>query len=274
MKIDDDHYVHDPNNARIDLAWFEKELGRIAESRSTDEPDKEVLQKLCDHAILRINKEPAEPDDDQLICRYLTPLKYLWFISSKVLRFTNAGRVEDLHECSLPSDYDIAVSKVLHKYNLPANQWYNQLRKKKEKWLISCWTALDKYHDDYLIWYRYAGGPTGIGITIRYDKLKEHLRQHVDQIEQNHSLISGKVSYESPFRTLPFNKRAMFRNEKEVRFAFRQLSFLHGQDVDVGDIFQYFELRFSPDAPEHHSDAVRSFWRRCGGQDRFQSPDA
>ncbi len=274
MEIDDDHYFPDLNNAHLKLDRFKKKLGEIAKSRSAYESEDQVLQKICDHTILCINKEPEEPSSDHLICRYLTPLKYLWFVSSKALRFANAGQFEDPRECSLPDDYDNAVSSVLNKYNLSYNQWQNQLRKKKEEWLISCWTTIDNHNDDYLIWHKYAGGPTGIGITIQYGKLKEHLQRYVDQTAENDSFICGKVGYMSPFRTLPCNKREMFRNEKEVRFAFRHPPFLDGHEIDVGDIFQDFGLRFSQDVSEHHFEAVRNLWIGCGGQDRFQRPVA
>ena len=126
----------------------------------------------------------------------------------------------------------------------------------------------------YLVWHKYADGQAGVGITIRYGQLKEHLQRHVDQILKDDSLISGKVGYGSPFRTLPFNKRPMFRNEKEVRFAFMRHPYLDSHAVDVGDIFKNFGLRFSPDVPEHHFEAAMSLWIRCGGQDRFQRTDA
>ena len=150
MKIDDDHYIPDCHNAHLNLDWFEERLGEIAQSRFPDESDDKVLQQFCDTTIRCINNEPEEPSDDQLICRYLTPLKYLWFVSSKTLRFTNAARFEDPRECFPPDDYDNAVNTVLRKYNLSYNQWQNQLRKIKEKWLVSCWTTIDEYHDDYL----------------------------------------------------------------------------------------------------------------------------
>jgi hypothetical protein len=63
----------------------------------------------------------------------------------------------------------------------------------------------------------------------------------------------------------------MFRNEKEVRFAFR--AFQPGaQSVSIDEIFGCFGARIAPAATLEHYDMIRRLWLRYGGEDRVQWP--
>lgn len=84
---------------------------------------------------------------------------------------------------------------------------------------------------------------------------------------------AGKVNYEYPLRLLPFNKRRMFRSESEIRFSCRHRQHSREVLVDISDMFRDFGLRFSPDAPDHHRQAVKRLWSGSGGVERFQEPD-
>ena len=134
--------------------------------------------------------------------------------------------------------------------------------------MVSSWTELTDHHDDHLLWHRYAGGPSGVGITIRYGYLNDLLVRESARRDLT-DFTSGRVAYGSPFRIPPFSKRRMFRNEKEVRFACRS-ELLAEARVSITKLRDQLGLRFSPDAPQYHVDAVRESWVKWGGDDRYQ----
>ncbi len=170
----------------------------------------------------------------------------------------------------VPEDYDKAVLHVLHKLNRSGFMWANYVREKASTWNVSCWTELDNYFDDHLMWYSYAGGNQGIGITIRYGQLKKHFIGSVKDLDLDGHLQSGRVNYES-ISMLPFNKHYMFRNEKEVRFAFRSYDG-NFTTVSVDAIFNLFGVRISPAAEPEHAYMIRKMWLKYGGEDRIQHP--
>jgi hypothetical protein len=120
------------------------------------------------------------------------------------------------------------------------------------------------------MWEAYAGGSDGIGITIRYGQLKSYLMKPVLEIAQDGQLQCGRVNYES-ISLLPFNKHYMFRNEKEVRFAFRSRE-SKMELISVEEIFDLFGVRISPDAEPRHAEMIRRMWLSYGGKDRIQHP--
>ena len=262
------------NNAHLNLQSFEEGLRSLAkESRNSGISDEDIVDRFYHRALGCLNKLPDEPGDDQLLCRYLTPKKFLWFASQKSLRFCKVAEFDDPRECFPPEDYDNSVRKILHELSLPPEQWDKNVWGKGEDWLVSCWTTINEHHDDSLIWHKYAEGPEGVGITIRYGQLKSLLRKNIDPIDVEQSIKAGLVNYKQPLRLLPFNKRLMFRNEAEVRFTFRHIQYTLDYHADVSGLLENFVLRFSQDAPEHHIEAVRSIWKKCGGSDHYQIPD-
>ncbi len=270
----DNHYIPNPHNAHLDLYSFEDELRNIAsESRKRGASDQEIVESFYLRALSELTNLPDEPDDEELVCRFLTPKKFLWFVSNKNIRFCSAQEFDDPKECSLPEDYENSVGKILYELDLPASEWENQIWSKGQDWLVSCWTALRNYNDDNLIWHKYAEGPEGVGITLRYGQLKGCLKSNIDAVDVDGSMKAGRVSYEHPLRLLPFNKRRMFQSESEIRFSCRH--FQHSRDVlvDISNIFADFGLRFSPDAPDHHRQAVKRLWKESGGAERFQEPN-
>ena len=121
-----------------------------------------------------------------------------------------------------------------------------------------------------LMWSAYAGGPQGVGVTVRYGVLKGSLAKSVGQLAADGVLHSGSVSYET-LSLLPFNKHHMFKNEREVRFAFgTKCSSAHSVSVD--DVFDSFGVRISPAATIEHRNMVSRLWLSFGGVDRVQWP--
>lgn len=265
--LEDDHYIANSRNAHIDTSAFEKEL---IDRLSGLEGAAEVYESVYESVFSRTNVAPPEPDGDRLVCRYLTPAKFLRFVNSRLVAFPEATQFSDRWECSIPADYNNAILRVLGKMDKSTTGWTGYVRMKAAGWNVSCWTQLADYFDDHLMWDSYADGPQGVGVTVRYGPLKAHLAGAVKQLDVDGQLQSGLVNYQT-LSILPFNKHYMFRNEKEVRFAFR--GFQPGAtSVSVDEIFNLFGIRISPAATEEHHDMVRTLWLRYGGEDRIQWP--
>jgi len=89
-------------------------------------------------------------------------------------------------------------------------------------------------------------------------------------MRRSYGLNLVPFNYES-ISLLPFNKHNMFRNEKEIRFAFRSRSSKLAL-ISVDDIFDLFGVRISPAAEHRHAETIRRIWITHGGEDRVQHP--
>lgn len=265
--LEDDHYIPNSRNAHIDTSAFERRVKQLL--RDTCGVDG-ALESVYNHAFSELSAAPQELDDDKLICRYLSPTKFLQFLNARRINFPAATQFSDHWECRVPDDYEVAVLRVLGELGVSAERWSSLVKRKAACWSISCWTQLDDYFDDHLMWNSYAGGPQGVGITVRYGVLKNSLAKSVSLLAADGVLHSGSVSYEA-LSLMPFNKHYMFRHEKEVRFAFRtQCSSAHSVSVD--SIFGSFGVRISPAATVEHRDMMKRLWLSFGGVDRVQWP--
>jgi hypothetical protein len=180
----------------------------------------------------------------------------------------SASAFEDKADCSLPADYNYRVQSFFEARGVTPIAWDDYVERFRSGWLVSSWTELTDHHDDYLLWHRYAGGPSGVGVTVRYGQLNSLLRREGARRNWT-NLTSGRVSYGSPLLIPPFSKRRIFRNEKEVRFAFRG-DLLAADSVSIASLKDEIHLRFSPDAPRHHVNAIMETWAKWGGSDRYQ----
>lgn len=265
--LEDDHYIANRKNAHIDTSVFEAAArDLLSGTRLSDE----VLESIYNLVISRTNVAPKELDDCQLMCRYLSPEKFLQFLHTRRIYFPSASQFSDSRECCVPEDYETAVLRVLKSLELSAEGWSRLVSRKAALWKISCWTQLDDYFDDHLMWDCYAGGSLGVGITVRYGILRSSLAESVREIAVDGMLHSGSVNYET-LCLLPFNKHSMFRNEKEARFAFRGIQ-AGAEAVSVENIFGSFGVRISPAATADHCEMIRRLWLRYGGEDRVQWP--
>lgn len=267
--MDDDHYIANAKNAHIDTSGFENEI--LAEVRKNSGIEDEALVELIyDKVFSKTAAAPVDPGDDVLICRYLTPAKFIKFLDTRQIAFPIATQFSDRRECTIPEDYDHAVLRTFAKLNRSGMIWAKYVRSKASSWNISCWTELHDSFDDHLMWETYAGGSDGIGITIRYSQLKSYLLNSVKGIDLDGQLQCGRVNYET-ISLLPFNKHYMFRNEKEVRFAFRSYDSKVAL-ISVEEIFNLFGVRISPAAEPRHAEMIRRMWLNYGGKDRIQYP--
>jgi hypothetical protein len=266
--LEDDHYIPNRRNAHIDTSAFEAYVrAQFARPRSKVG---EALEAVYNHTFSALSAAPREPDDSDLICRYLSPTKFLRFLHTRRVNFPMATQFDDHWECVVPQDYDHAVLKVLSEFDESGDAWRSLVKREAACWNVSCWTQLLEHFDDHLLWSAYAGGAQGVGITVRYGVLKDSLLTSVKQHADNGVLHSGHVNYES-LSLLPFNKHHIFRNEKEVRFAFRT-ECSSPQAISIDDIFDSFGIRISPAATAEHCDMMRSLWLSFGGADRVQWP--
>jgi hypothetical protein len=263
----DDHYVPDANNAHLDTTEFKRELHKLLDTgHGTGLEKSEPWQQIHNVVEETIKAPPDEPDDYQLICRYLSPTKFLWFVSQMTVYFGSASRFEDSRDSTIPADYSNCVLAVLAKRGIDPVAWNDQVRRVQSRWLVSCWTKVDDHHDDNLLWHKYAGGEFGVGITFRYEFLRNLLRERAKDSPELEGFFAGYVSYESPLRIAPFNKRRIFRNEKEIRFVYRANRPTH-IEVDVTDFKSDIGLRLSPETPAAHRDAIINIWRQLGGDE-------
>ena len=100
--------------------------------------------------------------------------------------------------------------------------------------------------------------------------IKSYLLNAVKELAVDGRLQCGQVNYES-ISLLPFNKHNMFRNEKEIRFAFRSYNSKLAL-ISVDEIFDLFGVRISPAAEHRHAETIRRMWISHGGKDRVQHP--
>jgi hypothetical protein len=266
--LEDDHYIPNPKNAHIDTSAFELHLRKQLSGGKCGV--EEALESVYNLAFSTFGAAPKEPDDDKLICRYLSPIKFLQFLHTRRVNFSAATQFSDHWECRVPEDYEVVVLRILSELGISAEAWSRLVKRKAACWSVSCWTQLDDYFDDHLMWSAYAGGPQGVGVTVRYGVLKDSLAKSVGQLAADGVLHSGSVNYET-LSLLPFNKHYMFRKEREVRFAFgTKCSRAHSVSVD--DIFDSFGVRISPAATIEHRNMVSRLWLSFGGVDRVQWP--
>lgn len=263
------HYIANPNNAHICTSAFESEVRQLlAGAASTDGVAQYSCDRIHDLVESKILCAPKEPDDVQLICRYLSPIKFLWFISKMSVYFGAASKFKDQNDSVIPMDYRNAVLIQLNRAGLDCAPWDRHIRAQQSQWLVSCWTKLDGPYDDNLLWHSYADGALGVGVTVRYGVLRDFLTQAVKKEVDVTGFYSGEIAYESPLRVAPFNKRNIFRNEKEIRFATRSIS-RSSLSVDIATIKSEFGLRLSPESPIAHHDAVKDIWLRFGGSNEI-----
>jgi hypothetical protein len=283
----DDHYVPDIQNAHFDTVPFiEALLQKLSERDTTSSHQKTADSRASQRtdcyrfvydevdAIASTNIE--EPNDDDLLCRYLSPEKFLWFISDKSVHLSRPNTFDDHADCSLHEDFELTIEQHLDNFLQRAygrddanpldelqREWQAYERSRRNDWLISCWTRITEHYDDKLLSFKYAGGRLGVGITVRYGKLKK-LLQEIAGFDRDGRLWSGYVNYDPRMvRVLPFNKRPGFNSEREVRFALRTRS-LPSVSTPIRDL-EACGLRLSDDSPPHHHAAVRQLWLQAGG---------
>lgn len=266
----DDHYIADANNAHIDTSEFESELHELFGTPiGRDLSYAEFCPKIHDLIEAKVSISPNEPSDNQLICRYLSPTKFLWFISEIEIFFGMASNFDDARDSAIPEDYNRCVQYFLMKKNVTSSAWDEHVRRMQSRWLVSCWTEITNHHDDHLLWHKYAGGDYGVGITMRYGILRDLFRRALGDDPNTEGLFAGYVSYEQPLKIAPFNKRRIFRNEKEIRFVSRT-DILDNKRIGIADLKSEIGLRLSPETSNYHHDAIRDIWLRLGGGDRIQ----
>lgn len=269
LRIHDDHYIADPNNAHLDTSEFERELNVLCGSSiGEDLSCAQFFPKIYDLIQEKIFTSPDEPSDEQLICRYLSPTKFLWFIAEMEIFFGRASEFDDARDSSIPEDYNRCVQSFLTKRNVMSDAWNEHTRRMQSLWLVSCWTEITNRHDDHLLWHKYAEGNYGVGITMHYGILRDLFRKALEDDKKTEGLLSGYVSYEAPLKIAPFNKRRIFRNEKEVRFVSRTGG-LNFKRVGISELKSQIGLRLSPESSIIHREAIRAAWMRFGGEDRI-----
>lgn len=267
----DDHYIATSDNKLIDTSAFESELKeRYGALSSADLADAKPWPHIHDRIETIVSTPPVEPNDDQLICRYLSPIKFLWFMSQMEIFFGSASAFDDARDSAIPEDYNKCVQRFLMEKEVTSTTaWDEHIRRMRSRWLVSCWTEITDPDDDHLLLHKYAGGEHGVGITLRYGLLRELFQHEQKNDPDTERFFSGYVSYKQPLKIAPFNKRRIFRNEKEIRFVLQSATLTHKR-IGIADLKSEIGLRISPEAPLSHHDAIRDAWLLFGGEDRIQ----
>jgi hypothetical protein len=267
--LSDDHYIADVQNAHIDTRAFEADLANLSQGLNGEALDRANLWSRIHELVMGQLSGPIEqPPDQALICRYLSATKFLWFVRQFDVYLGSASAFEDKADCGLPADYNNCVKRFFTKRKVTPIAWDDYSERFRSGWLVSSWTELTDHHDDHLLWQVYAGGPSGVGITVRYEHLKDVLTLESTR-RQLTDFTSGRVAYGSPLTIPPFYKRKIFRNDKEVRFAYRS-ELLASDSFSIASLKDKIGLRFSPDASQYHIEAVMETWIKWGGKDDYQ----
>src|SRR5688572_13973977 len=109
--LEDDHYIPNSKNAHIDTSAFELHV-RTQLSGGECGVD-EALESVYNLAFSKLSAAPKELDDGKLICRYLSPTKFLQFLHTRRINFPAATQFSDHWECRVPKDYEVVVLLVL-----------------------------------------------------------------------------------------------------------------------------------------------------------------
>lgn len=259
--LENDHYIPNAQNAHIDTSDFEAPVRVLLSNASTN--IERAFEAVREEVLSRLNVPPEVPADDALICRYVSLPKFLQFVHTREIHFASVARFNDRWESRIPEDYDLAVLGICSDLDVPSESWSWRVKRRAAHWRVSCWTRLGAYFDDNLMWSAYAGGPEGVGVTIPFGVLRDSFAMSVPLLSGSGPLHSGCVSYESLL--LPaFHKHSMFRNEKEVRFAF-ETNCSSDPCISVDDVFGSFGVRLSPAATLEQHDIVRRLWLGYGG---------
>ena len=113
----DDHYIPDTKNVRIDTSTFEKEI-RSEINQYPNIDDKMLVERIYKNAFTKTAVLPVDPDDETLICRYLSPAMFLQFPHTREIAYPTAGQFAERWECAVQKDYDLAVLHVLEKFQI------------------------------------------------------------------------------------------------------------------------------------------------------------
>ena len=110
--IGDDHYVPDAHNAHVDTREFESRLEELTQGLTGRELDHaELWPRIHALAMNRLAGRIEQPASETLICRYLSPTKFLWFLPQLDLYFGSARAFEDKTDCGIPTDYNHCVQR-------------------------------------------------------------------------------------------------------------------------------------------------------------------
>lgn len=104
--MSNDHYIPNAHNAHLDTEDFVDELeNRVLEGIGIDSVDhidafrtnlrKETFEAIYNCALSFSNTAPNEPPDDALVCRFLSPEKFLWLVCQKSIPFSSPRTFDD-----------------------------------------------------------------------------------------------------------------------------------------------------------------------------------
>jgi hypothetical protein len=179
--------------------------------------------------------------------RYFDFQKFLSFAIDKSLFFTRMDRMEDLNEgissSQLRKKYGGEVERTFTEiFDLESKKKELDLKKRQEKYFISCW--LIHHRESVAMWNSYSD-TNGIALRVNAASLISSVTKqakNINDVEKISSLYYGQISYKDflsakgrynfkdETRIIGFHKDLCFDHEKEFRFLYKQNLYRHLDD--------------------------------------------
>ena len=164
------------------------------------------------------------PHGNTILWRYMSLEKFIDLIASNELFFTNASKLTDKYEGTIPKKtYDAFKKQLTHQniteeeMNLQLGLLKHQADSFRELTLVNCWTM--NPYESYALWKIYLGGSRG-GVAIRTtaSKIKESFQLGGEEYDED--IFFSKIEY-SDYIDDP-NSRFLWITRKNKFYEFEE----------------------------------------------------
>lgn len=169
---------------------------------------------------MRVKSHPAvkTPHGNTTIWRYMGLGKFLDLIIHRRLFFSNAARLTDQYEATLPASNVAAMRTKLENKNFdPADletevNWrVAQINELRNLTLVNCWAMSP--HESYARWKIYLGGSKdGVAVKTTVGRLKKSLMRSGDRYPED--VYLAEVDYAERIDTSPVNRLQVVATKK------------------------------------------------------------
>jgi len=195
--------------------------------------------------MIKKNEHIERPHGNTVIWRYLGLDKFLDLLVTDEIFFTNAAKMTDRYEGTVPKRNRNYIIKQLTKQTdfftpeeaeVEAGYKVESINSFKKLTLLNCWTI--SQHESYALWKIYLGGAkAGVAIKTTISKLEKAIIKGADPIDDD--IYIGKVNYTDYIKDEPENrfkiittKNTFYNYENELRlFIFHYPKSEGGTDV-------------------------------------------
>jgi hypothetical protein len=203
------------------------------------------------------------PDEDVPVWRFLTLAKFIDFVTTRALFFSNLSLAEDPYD-GRPVG---GIQSYLMEITGGAAHLVEQIRDvARNGTFVSCWHCSE--HEPAAMWKLYASDDSGLALRTTYRRLKAALDAYP------HDVHMGVINYRSDDRHFRMHtltpvmiKRPSFEHEREVRAIIRGAKIdPHAAGLHVPVPFEVLEpeVVMGPATQPWISDAVRRLLSQLG----------